>query len=176
MSADALRLFFSCVKVGLLAFGGGNSAIPLLQAEVVPRWLTANDYAELVSMNFGLPGISMIKLAGMIGLRVAGVVGLLGATIGLALPGLLLTIAAARFLAASRDVVLVQRVLAAMKYAAVALLLSSALKMLPALPLRAGGTWTILAFVAVVFIAVHEFKLSPALAIVASMGAGAFVL
>ena len=84
--ADVIVLFVSCVRVGLLAFGGGNSAIPLLEAEVVPRWLTAREYSELVSINFGLPGISMMKLAGMIGLRVAGMPGLFAATVGIAAP------------------------------------------------------------------------------------------
>lgn len=179
MPTDVLALFGSCVKVGLLAFGGGNSAIPLLESEVVPRWLTTQEYAELVGLNFGLPGISMIKLAGMIGLRVAGIWGLLAAIVGLALPGLLLTIAAAKLLGQNRDHWLVARVLTAMRYAAVALLLSSALKMVPGLSLSPAGfaaSWIAIAFIAAVFIAVHQFKLNPALAILASMGVGVLVL
>jgi len=173
--ADVIVLFVSCVRVGLLAFGGGNSAIPLLEAEVVPRWLTAREYSELVSINFGLPGISMMKLAGMIGLRVAGMPGLFAATVGIAAPGLLLTIACAQLIKRGQDYVVVERVLTAMKYAAGALLASSALRLMPALRVSRQGVAGLLLVVAV-FVMVHKFKLNPALAILASMAAGALIL
>jgi hypothetical protein len=35
-----LELFWACVKIGCLAFGGGNAAIPLLEAAAVPRWVS----------------------------------------------------------------------------------------------------------------------------------------
>src|SRR6266542_2043165 len=68
MSGTLLELFWSCVKIGLLAFGGGNAAIPLLEAAAVPRWMSQQEFGELVSINFAFPGISILKLAGMAGL------------------------------------------------------------------------------------------------------------
>lgn len=170
MIGEALSVGWSCVRVGLLAFGGGNSAIPLLEAEVVPRWLTQTEYAELVSLNFGLPGISMLKLAGMVGLRAAGVLGLVAAVVGVAAPGLLLTIFAARLLMAGQRPAIVERVLAGMKAAAAALLLSAAVRMMPATSARG------LVLGALVFVAVHFLKLHPALAILGAMIAGAAAL
>jgi len=71
-----LELLWSCMKIGLLAFGGGNAAIPLLEAAAVPRWMSQQEFGELVSINFAFPGISILKLAGMVGLRAAKVAGI----------------------------------------------------------------------------------------------------
>ncbi len=68
MIGTLLELFWSCVKIGLLAFGGGNAAIPLLEAEAVPRWMSQQEFGELVGINFAFPGVSILKLAGMVGL------------------------------------------------------------------------------------------------------------
>jgi chromate transporter len=86
MISTLLELFWSCTKIGLLAFRGGNAAIPLLESEVVPRWISQQEFGELVGINFAFPGISILKLAGMVGLRAAGTPGLLVAIIGTAWP------------------------------------------------------------------------------------------
>jgi Chromate transporter len=44
MIGTLLELFWSCTKIGLLAFGGGNAAIPLLAAEAVPRWISEQEF------------------------------------------------------------------------------------------------------------------------------------
>ena len=82
MIGTLLELFWSCTKIGLLAFGGGNAAIPLLESEAAPRWISEQEFGELVGINFAFPGISILKLAGMVGLRAAGTPGLLVAIIG----------------------------------------------------------------------------------------------
>ena len=66
MIGTLLELFWSCTKIGLLAFGGGNAAIPLLESEAVPRWISQQEFGELVGINFAFPGISILKLAGMV--------------------------------------------------------------------------------------------------------------
>ena len=87
MIGTLLELFWSCTKIGLLAFGGGNAAIPLLESEAVPRWISEQEFGELVGINFAFPGISILKLAGMVGLRAAGTPGLLVAISAIAWPG-----------------------------------------------------------------------------------------
>jgi chromate transporter len=133
-----LELCWACVKIGCLAFGGGNAAIPLLEAEAVPRWVSQQEFGELVGLNFAFPGLSILKVAGMVGLRAAGTPGLLVAVIGLAAPGLVLSIAAYSLLMQYRDHRLVRRSLVAMQYAAAALLVSSALRMVQT---AANGQW-----------------------------------
>jgi chromate transporter len=127
MIDTVLELFWACVKIGCLAFGGGNAAIPLLEDAAVPRWISQQEFGELVGINFAFPGLSILKVAGMIGLRAAGLPGLLVTVVGLTAPGLVLTIGAYSLLIQYRDHTLVQRGLLAMQYAAAALLASSAL-------------------------------------------------
>jgi chromate transporter len=71
------------VKIRCLAFGGGNAAIPLLEAAAVPRWVSQQEFGERVGLNFAFLGLSILKLAGMVGLRAVGIPGLLVAVIGL---------------------------------------------------------------------------------------------
>lgn len=170
-----LGLFLACTKIGFLAFGGGNTAIPLLEAESVPRWLTHQEFAELVGMNFGLPGVSVLKLAGMIGLRAAGILGLLVAVIGLTAPGLVLTAGAYGLVRPYRDRPFVARALLALQFGAVALLASSTLNVWTT---AAGSKVTPIAVLltAGLFVSVHYFKVSPAWAIVAAVIVGGFLL
>src|SRR5262245_26079851 len=63
MIGTLLDVFWSCTKIGLLAFGGGNAAIPLLESEAVPRWISEQGFEELVGINFAFPGISVLTIA-----------------------------------------------------------------------------------------------------------------
>jgi hypothetical protein len=44
MIGTLLELVWSCTKIGLLAFGGGKAAIPLLAAEAMPRWISEQEF------------------------------------------------------------------------------------------------------------------------------------
>jgi chromate transporter len=175
MIGTLLELFWSCVKIGLLAFGGGNAAIPLLEAEAVPRWMSQQEFGELVGINFAFPGVSILKLAGMVGLRAAGAPGLLVAVIGLASPGLVLTIGAYGFLVQYRDHGLVRRGLAAMQYAAAALLASSALRMVQS---ASGGQFHVVGvgLVLGLFLVAYFMHLGPVLVLVLAAAIGILIL
>jgi chromate transporter len=175
MIGTLLELFWSCVKIGLLAFGGGNAAIPLLEAEAVPRWMSQQEFGELVGINFAFPGVSILKLAGMVGLRAAGAPGLLVAVIALASPGLVLTIGAYGLLVQYRDHGLVRRGLVAMQYAAAALLASSALRMVQS---ASGGQFHVVgvALVLGLFLVAYFMHLGPVLVLVLAAALGMLIL
>ena len=46
-----LELFWSFFQIGLFSFGGGNAAMPFIQAQVVDLhgWLTLTEFADPVS-------------------------------------------------------------------------------------------------------------------------------
>src|SRR5712691_7019510 len=175
MIGTLLELFWACVKIGFLAFGGGNAAIPLLEAAAVPRWMSQQEFGEPVGINFAYPGITILKRAGMVGLRAAGTPGLLVAVIGLASPGLVLTIAAYSLLVQYRDHSLVRRSLLAMQYAAAALLASSALRMAQS---AAGGQVHIvgIALGLVLFVVAYFLHLGPVLVVVLAAAVGVLIL
>ena len=53
-----LALFLSFFQIGLLSFGGGMAAIPLIQEQVVDQhhWLTLTEFADLVTISEMTPG------------------------------------------------------------------------------------------------------------------------
>ena len=175
MIGTLLELFWACMKIGLLAFGGGNAAIPLLEAEAVPRWVSPQEFGELVGLNFAFPGLSILKVAGMVGLRAAGTPGLLVAVTGLAAPGLVLSIAAYSLLMTYRDHSLVRRSLLAMQYAAAALLVSSALRMVQA---AAGGQWHGVGVTLSLglFLVAYFLHLGPVLVVILAAAVGMLIL
>lgn len=126
---DTLALFAAFLKVGVLGFGGGNNLIPLVESQVVPRWVSAEEFTELVGVNFAFPGLSVVKLAGVIGLKGAGIQGLVVSVAALTLPGVVVMVAAYTLMMQHRDHPLLQRFLTAMKYATPALLAVTAFAM-----------------------------------------------
>jgi len=89
-----LEIFIAFLRSGLLCFGGGPASIPFVHREVVSRykWMNDEDFAEIVAISNTLPGPINTKLAGYIGYRVGGIVGLIMALIGAVMPTSILMI------------------------------------------------------------------------------------
>lgn len=77
-----LDIFMAFLRPGTLTFGGGPSAIPLIQEEVVERygWLTVQEFTDALALGNSLPGPIATKMSALIGYKVSG---WLGALIGL---------------------------------------------------------------------------------------------
>ncbi len=83
-----LQLFLSFFQIGLFSIGGGYAAMPLIQAQTVEihKWLTPLEFADLVTIAEMTPGPIAINSATFVGMRVAGISGVLVATFGNVLP------------------------------------------------------------------------------------------
>src|SRR5690625_3214093 len=81
-------------KSGMLGYGGGLSAIPLMQHEVVKiyEWMDDEEFADILALANTLPGPINTKLAGYIGWRVGGWVGMLNAIIAASVPKAILMV------------------------------------------------------------------------------------
>ncbi|WP_083001639.1 chromate transporter [Halomonas sp. GT] len=81
-------LFWAFFRVGIFGFGGGPAMIPLVRAEVVTRhkWLTDEEFADVLAIGNTLPGPIATKMPGYIGYRVAGISGCVAAVIAIVLP------------------------------------------------------------------------------------------
>ena len=77
------ELFVRFVIISLLAFGGGQAALPLIERVVVSetRWLSASTFGTVVAFGYLTPGPVLIT-ATFVGHRVAGLPGALAATLG----------------------------------------------------------------------------------------------
>lgn len=81
-------LFISFSRSGLLGYGGGLSAIPLMQKEVVERyqWMDDDEFADVLSLANALPGPINTKMAGYIGWKLKGFWGMIVSLVGSFLP------------------------------------------------------------------------------------------
>ena len=90
-----LNIFIAFFRSGMLGFGGGPSSIPLIHKEVVStfKWMTDDEFSNVVALGNTLPGPINTKMAGYIGYRVGGMIGLLIALFAGVLPTVLLMLA-----------------------------------------------------------------------------------
>lgn len=90
-------LFWQFTTISLLAFGGGQSALPLIERVSVAQrgWLTTEAFTSGVGFGYMAPGPVTIT-ATFVGYQAGGVVGALAATLGMFVaPTLLSALAAA---------------------------------------------------------------------------------
>lgn len=92
-----LELFAYFAVISVLAFGGGNAAISLLEGISVDQmhWLSPQDFAAAIGFAYITPGPILITSA-FIGYRAAGFLGAIVATVGVFLVPWLLSVLAAR--------------------------------------------------------------------------------
>ena len=80
-------LSLSLSKIGALAFGGGFTAIPLIQYEMVTRyqWLSTKEFLDGIALGQVTPGPILIT-ATFVGYKVANLLGAFMATLGVFFP------------------------------------------------------------------------------------------
>ncbi len=85
-----IKLFVSFTKIGCLAYGGGPSMIPLMQAEVVDtwKWMSLTDFIDALAMGYSLPGPIVTKMSAAVGYRVLGIPGAIAAVLAVILPSI----------------------------------------------------------------------------------------
>ncbi|MBQ8040234.1 MAG: chromate transporter [Lachnospiraceae bacterium] len=94
--AGALKsLLASTLKIGFIGFGGGSALIPVIQKTVVEekKLVDQTEYEEDVVVASVTPGALPVEISGSIGKRIAGWKGMLVGSIGMAFPGVFLTLA-----------------------------------------------------------------------------------
>jgi chromate transporter len=87
MDPKITDLFLSLSKIGALAFGGGFTAIPLIQYEMVDRyqWLSTKEFLDGIALGQVTPGPILIT-ATFVGYKVANLLGAFMATVGVFFP------------------------------------------------------------------------------------------
>jgi chromate transporter len=161
-------LFLGFCRIGLFAYGGGPSMIPLMKEECLRYgFVTEEQFLEGLATGNALPGPITTKMALYVGWHDAGVLGALGATIGLLLPSTLLMAGLTGVLVRYRGHPWVAASLEGAKPAIVGMLFFTAWDLAPA-GVRdvAAGVVAIAAFAAL------YFRVHPAFVIVAAMALG----
>jgi len=154
-----LQLFLTFFKVGMFIFGGGYAMIPFLQKEAVEinKWVTSQEFTELIAVDTVTPGPIAVNLATFVGYKVYGILGAITATLGVVLPSLIIvTIIAASFFAFKQNAI-VQAILRGLKPAVVALIAVAVFYLLQQktiIDVKTGAI-ALIVFVAVAFLHVH---------------------
>lgn len=122
-----LKLFFAFIQVGLFSVGGGYAAIPLIQEQIVNihELMTMEEFSDLITVAEMTPGPISINSATFVGMRIAGIPGVLICTIGCIIPSFCICLILAHFYYKYRSMSGVQIVLGAMRPAVVALIASA---------------------------------------------------
>lgn len=119
-----LTLFWAFIQVGLFSVGGGYAAIPLIQEQIVNiyKLMTLEEFSDLITVAEMTPGPISINSATFVGMRIAGIPGVLLCSIGCIIPSFCICLLLAYFYYKYRTVKGVQIVLGAMRPAVVALI------------------------------------------------------
>ncbi|HLS60467.1 MAG TPA: chromate transporter [Virgibacillus sp.] len=98
-------LFIAFFRAGMLGYGGGLSAIPLMHREVVTiyKWMDDEEFSDILALANTLPGPINTKLSGYIGYRVGGIGGLVISIIATVVPTAILMILLLTVLNAYKD-------------------------------------------------------------------------
>ena len=127
-----LDLFLTFAKIGFFTFGGGYAMIPLIQKEAAERrkWITEEDLLEIVAIAESTPGPIAINAATFVGIRVAGLLGAVVATLGCVTPSCAIVMTLAYVYHRFRGLSVVQGILAALRPAMIAMIASAGLSLL----------------------------------------------
>lgn len=127
-----LQLFISFAQVGLLSFGGGYAALPLIQSQIVEKmgWLSSAEFTDIVTISQMTPGPIILNAATFVGFRMAGVPGAVAATIGSITPSVIIVLLLAILYKKYKKLPVVQDVLAGIQPAVMALISVAAVGMI----------------------------------------------
>ena len=159
-------LFGGFLSLGLTAFGG---VLPLAHRTIVERrrWLSADEFTELLGLCQFLPGGNIINLSVAVGMRFHGVLGALAALLGLIVGPSLVVIGLGVLYEHTRDDPRIRHLFAGLAAAGAGLLIAMAVKI--ALPLRGRPAAIAVAALGCILIAILRIPLLPAMLVLTSL-------
>ncbi len=118
-----LQLVLEFFKTGLFSVGGGLATLPFLY-EISDRWgwFTHADIADMIAVSESTPGAIGINMSTYAGFKTAGIPGGILATMGLALPSVIIILIIAKFLAHFRNNPLVEGAFYGLRPASIAMI------------------------------------------------------
>ncbi len=122
-----IKLFFSFLKVGMLSFGGGLAALPLIQEQIVDinGWMSIGEFTDLVTVAQMTPGPIAINAATFVGTKLYGLPGAIVATLGSITPAIIIVGTLSFMYYRFKNLDIMKKVLSALRPAVVALIMSA---------------------------------------------------
>jgi chromate transporter len=159
-------LFWTFCRIGGLTFGGGYAMLPMLEKEVVERqhWTTQEQLLDYFAIGQCTPGIIAVNTATFIGYNRRGVLGAIVATLGVVFPSFVIISLISAVLSNFAHIAMVQHAFSGIRVAVCGLILQAVIKLLKSSVKNAMG-WILLA---ITFLAVVLFDLSPVIVVIAA--------
>lgn len=172
-------LFAAFLQVGALSIGGGYAAMPLIKSLTVDAnaWLTAAEFADLVTIAEMTPGPIALNAATFVGMRMAGLPGAIAATLGCVLPSMLIVSILSWLYARFKSGKAMQTILQTLRPVVVALIASAAVTLIQVACTASGGGFSLpgCLLMLAAFLALRRGKISPIL-VMALCGAAGVLL
>jgi chromate transporter len=165
MSSPTWQLFISFFKIGALSFGGGPSAISMMQKELTDNTaLTAKEFSEGLALGNALPGPIISNMAVYAGLKLGGFSAAMTAVIAAIVPSVLIMGLGVTLFTYYHELPALQAALKAIRPTVIALLAFTIYKLAP------GSVFSIdqAAIGVVMFLLMTLVNMHPALAILLS--------
>lgn len=180
-----LQLFLSFFWVGLLSFGGGYAALPLIQEQVIElnSWLTPTEFMDVLTISQMTPGPIAINASTFVGTKIAGLPGAVVATVGCITPSCIIVVVLATLYYRFKGLSMVQGIINGLRPAVVALITSAGLSILltalfnkNAFPVQISDfNWIAAIIFAASLFFLRKFKLNPIYAMLIAGVAGIIV-
>lgn len=124
-----IQLYLAFFNIGILSFGGGYATLPLIQEYIVNRyaWISLDTMLDIVSISQMTPGPIAINAASFVGMKVAGILGSIVATIGVITPQIIIISIFLKILGFKNNKI--TRILSGITVAVVALILVSSINL-----------------------------------------------
>ena len=92
-------LFFTFAKIAALVVGGGYAILPVVEETFAKKykWLTSDELLDMMGLVQTIPGIIACNSAVYIGMKIAGIGGVLAAAFGVCLPSVVIILIIAAF-------------------------------------------------------------------------------
>jgi len=128
-----IKLLLTFLKIGAFTFGGGYALIQRIVVEQ-EHWLTYEEMLEIIIIAESTPGPVSLNVATFVGFKRRGVLGSLFASMGLAIPSLVIIYLIAIFFDDIKGNTMIAGALSGIKTAIVILVTSALMKLIKLLP------------------------------------------
>ena len=127
-----LKLIWVFFQIGVLSFGGGYAAMPIVEDHVVEQleWMSAEEFADVIIIDELTPGPIALNTSTFVGTKMAGLGGAVAATLGNIVPSCILAFILAKLYYKYRTLKLINGALSGLRAMAVALLASMSLTLI----------------------------------------------
>ncbi len=171
------HIFLAFFIPGVVGYGGGPSSIPLIQNEVVDRyrWMTVEQFSEVLALGNALPGPIATKMSGYIGYEQGGLLGAFIAVFATVAPSLILMLALLGILYKFKDSPKVKRMTSWVR-PIIAVLLGVLTYRFFFSSFQESGLWHTLVLVVVSYFLFEKTKTHPVFIIIGALGYGAVFL